>query len=128
MFGLLWHVERTDWIGARSDDLEAALAVDDVVVSTHAHFPRELGTMVTEGRWLRANTPTDVPGALAVAATMGVDEIRLLHEGGCATDPCGQRWAESEVGRAVPGWQSAGTVPIAWFGPRDWVLETLERD
>jgi hypothetical protein len=125
VFGLAWHVERTDWMAARLDDLEAAVAADDVVVSTQAHFPREIGSMSLEGRWLRANTTGDVPGAFAVAEQAGAEQVRLLHSGMCADDPCDERWGSGEGDRTLVGWRSTGTVSVAWFGEYDWVLETF---
>ncbi len=125
VFGLAWHVERTDWMAARLTDLEAAVEVDDVVISTQAHFPREIGSMSLERGWLRANTTADVPGAFEVADAAGAERVRLLHSGLCEDDPCDQRWGSGEGARDLAGWSSTGTVPVAWFGEYDWVLETF---
>lgn len=127
VFGLAWHVERTGWMATRAGDLEAAAVEGDVVISTQAHFPREIGSTSLGDRWLRANTAADVPGAFAVAEDSGAPRVRLLHAGTCDPEPCDRGWTSGPGERPVPGWRSTEMTTITWFGEFDWVLETFVR-
>lgn len=63
--GVWWHVDRTGQLGASRDEV-LAIVGDDVVISSHSHFPREIASAVDDRPWLLA--ADDVEAAVAVAA------------------------------------------------------------
>jgi len=125
VLGLAWHIERTNGV-ADIRDAVFAIADDDVVVSAHAHFPREIAADVIGERWLRADRADDVIGALAVADEVAPGErVWLLHRGTCAAAPCERRWEEGTADVTLANWQSGELFEIPWLGAGTYVLEEL---
>lgn len=125
--GLAWHVERTTGI-VESRDAILAVTGDDVVVSAHAHFPREVASDVIGERWLRADYADDVPAALAIARVEAPGEtVWLLHRGSCpsvAVD-CRRQWSDVADRGDLAGWATESVVEIPWLGGGSYVLEEL---
>lgn len=127
VLGLTWHVERTNGI-AEIRDAVLEVSGDDVVVSAHAHFPREVAADLLDLRWLRADRADDVESALAVARVSAPGEpVWLLHRGTCASgaDSCDRRWVEAGEHSTLAGWSSGRVVEIPWLGVGSYVLEEL---
>lgn len=123
--GLAWHVERTN---GTADIRDAVLEVTegDVVVSTHAHFPREIAADLLDERWLRADRAPDVVPALAVVDEIAPGErVWLLHRGTCAEAGCARRWAEADGHTELSGWRSGAVVEVPWLGVGTYVIEEL---
>lgn len=125
--GLAWHVERTNGI-VESRDAILAVTGDDVVVSAHAHFPREVASDVIGERWLRADYADDVAAALAIARVEAPGEtVWLLHRGSCpsvAMD-CRRQWSDVVDHDDLAGWATESVVEIPWLGGGSYVLEEL---
>ena len=125
--GLTWHVDRTNGIATSRD---AVLEVTDgaVVISAHAHFPREIATSLDGQRWLRSATIEDVVGAFDIAQEAAPGErVWLLHPGtNCEIDPCGRTWAERRDATALEGWTSVDLVEVPWIIGDGYVLEAFE--
>jgi hypothetical protein len=127
VLGLAWHVERTNGV---ADIRDAVLheAAGDVLISAHAHFPREVAADLLDERWLRADRADDVPTALAVAQAAAPGEtVWLLHRGSCATGilGCERRWSHAAGHDALDGWLSGAVVEVPWLGAGSYVLEAL---
>lgn len=123
--GLAWHVERTNGIADIRDEI-LAVTDGDVVVSNHAHFPREVAGDLLDERWLRADRPDDVRDALDVAASAAPGErVWLLHRGSCAADGCDRRWDDRDMNEALEGWRSGEMHLVDWLGAGTYVLEEL---
>ncbi len=124
--GFVFQVERARGFG---DARDAVLDVvgDDVVVSSHPHFPREIAESVIERRWLRADSTQAVKGAFLVAAQAAPQErIWLLHDGRCAVGPCDRTWAAREQTVEIPGYRSTGVTTVPWPIGNSYVLERFE--
>jgi hypothetical protein len=127
VLGLAWHIERTNGI-AESRDHVLDVAAGDVVISAHAHFPREVAADLLDERWLRADRADDVAVALDVAGVAAPGEaVWLLHRGTCApgVPDCQRRWNEGPEHDAIVGWTSGDVVEIPWLGGGTYVLEEL---
>lgn len=125
--GLAWHIERTDAIAEIRDSV-LAVSEGDVVVSAHAHFPREIAADLLDQRWLRADRATDVADALDVARNSAPGEtVWLLHRASCPTGlrGCEGRWSETPGHDDLVGWRSGEIVVIPWIGAGTYVLEEL---
>ena len=125
--GLAWHVERTNGvIDIRDAVLE--VAEGDVVVSAHAHFPREIAGDLLDERWLRADRADDVESALEVARVSAPGEtVWLLHRGSCGAGviDCERRWSHGGGHDPLVGWSSGAVVEVPWLGIGSYVLEEL---
>jgi hypothetical protein len=127
VLGLAWHVERTNGV---ADIRDAVLqeAAGDVVISAHAHFPREVAADLLDERWLRADRADDVAGALDVARAAAPGEaVWLLHRGSCgaSSTDCRRRWSDGADHGVIEGWLSGAVVEIPWLGGGTYVLEEL---
>jgi len=125
VLGLAWHIERTNGI-ADIRDAVASIADDEVVVSAHAHFPREIAADLLDERWLRADRAEDVVGALSVANQSAPGErVWLLHRGGCEEAGCGRHWDEGVGHTSLSEWRSGSVREVPWLGAGTYVLEEL---
>ena len=127
VLGLAWHVERTSGI---ADIRDAVLqeAAGDVVISAHAHFPREVAADLLNERWLRADRAEDVPTTLDTARVSAPGErVWLLHRGSCAaaSTDCARRWSDGTGHELIEGWISGAVIEIPWLGDGTYVLEEL---
>ena len=127
VLGLVWHVERSDGV-AESRDAILAAADGEVVISTHAHFPREVAASLAEQRWLLGVTVDEVVDAFGVADRAATGErVWLLHPGtSCETDPCGRTWEERTDAEAPDGWRSTELIEVPWIIGGTYVLEAFE--
>lgn len=106
MLGLWWHVERADQL-AESRDAVFAVVGDDVVISTHAHFPREIAVDVGDKPWLLAAGDVDAAIEVAQAVAPGV-AIWLLEPITCPGGACSDLPDEAVVVPRLGG-------ESAWF-------------
>lgn len=127
LLGLVWHVERADLV-AESRDAVLEVTEGEILISTHPHFPREIGPAINEERWLLGPTPEAVTDAFAVAAELTTGErVWLLHPGNaCDDDPCGRTWGERRDADPVVGWRSVQLVEVPWLVGDTFVLEAFE--
>jgi len=123
--GLVWHVQRTSSIGESRDEI-LALTSGEVVVSTHAHMPREIAVSLRSQRWLRADTLDDLADVMSVVALAAPGErVWLLHPGTCAQEPCGRTWAERGDGQLASGWHSGEVHEVSWLDGGTYVVEAF---
>lgn len=103
LFGIVWHIERTNLVG------EAASAVtatprDSVVVSLHPQLGREFGAWYRDTRWLSAD-PTTADDALAVAAGAEPEHIVVV-----------ERPTTGATAVTVPGYELTAEASVPYLG------------
>jgi len=84
--GIAWHIDRTNQVGESRDEVLAVVG-DDVVISTHAHFPREIAVDVGDRPWLLADDDIDAAISVAREAVPG-SPIWLLEPVSCPDGVC----------------------------------------
>lgn len=102
-FGLLWHVQRTDIVGAAAA-VVTATPEDSVVVSLHPQLGREFGAWYGDTRWLSAD-PTSVDDAVAVAREAAPDHIVLV-----------ERPSVEATAVTVPGYDLSSEATVPYLG------------
>ena len=103
VFGLLWHVQRTDIVGAAAAAVTAT-PEDSVVVSLHPQLGREFGAWYRDTRWLSAD-PTSVDEALGVARRAEPEHIVVV-----------ERPSTGATAVTVPGYQLTGEASVPYLG------------
>ena len=104
--GLWWHVDRADQLAASRDAVFDVVG-EDVVVSVHSHFPREIAVDVGDKPWLLA--AGDVDAAVEVAREAAPDRrVWLLEPITCPEGHCADVDPEAVVVPRLGG-------ETAWF-------------
>lgn len=113
-FGVVWHVQRTDVVGAAAA-VVTATPEDSVVVSLHPQLGREFGAWYGATRWLSAD-PTSVEDAVVVAREADPTHIVLVER------PVGEATAVT-----VPGYELSAEATVPYLGG-DLLTRTWTRD